>query len=205
MTQGFELILATRNEGKLEELRELLKGMPILVSSLKDYPHAPKVVEDGDTFLENARKKAHDVARHTGRFALADDSGLTVDVLQGAPGVISARYAGKDGDAAANNKKLLRAMKKVPADARKAAFVCVMVLAAPDGREWYVEGRCDGTIGFEPKGEGGFGYDPLFIVEKFGRTMAELGMDEKNRISHRGRAMKHMKEILQDLLESKGE
>ncbi len=200
MTQGFELILATRNEGKLEELRALLHGMPILVSSLKDYPHVPKVVEDGDTFLENAHKKAREVAQHTGRWTLADDSGLTVDALHGAPGVISARYAGKDGDAAANNKKLLRAMKKVPAEARKAAFVCVMVLAAPDGREWHVEGRCDGTIGFEPKGDGGFGYDPLFVVKSFGRTMAELTMDEKNKVSHRGRAMKHVREILQELL-----
>ena len=200
MTTAMELILATRNEGKLEELRALLKDMSVLVSSLKDYPHVPKIVEDGDTFLENARKKAHEVARHTGRFALADDSGLTVDALKGAPGVTSARFAGKGGDVAANNKKLLRVMKKVPADARKAAFVCVMVLAAPDGREWHVEGRCDGTIGFEPQGEGGFGYDPLFIVTKFGRTMAELALDEKNKISHRGRAMRHMREILEELL-----
>lgn len=194
------LILATRNDGKVEELRALLEGMPVELTSLVDHPDVPKTVEDGSTFLANARKKAHEVAKATGQCALADDSGLAVDALDGAPGVISARYAGKDGDHAANNQKLLKEMEDVPEGKRQAAFVCCMVLASPDGREWDVEDRCDGEIAFELTGSGGFGYDPLFFVPQFGKTMAELTMDQKNSISHRGKALRHMKDVLLEIL-----
>jgi len=194
------LILATRNNGKVEELRALLKGLSVELTSLADHPDLPKTVEDGDTFLANARKKAHEVAKATGQWALADDSGLAVEALDGAPGVISARYAGKDGDHAANNSKLLEAMKDVPAGKRQAAFVCCMVLASPDGKEWHVEDRCEGEIVFELTGTGGFGYDPLFYVEQFGKTMAELEMDQKNSISHRGKALRQMKDVLLEIL-----
>ena len=196
-----QLILATRNRGKVEELKALLEGLPVKLTSLADHPEVPKTVEDGDTFLSNAQKKAHEVAQATGQWALADDSGLMVEALGGAPGVISARYAGKDGDHVANNAKLLEEMRDVPPIKRQAAFVCCMVLAKPDGKEWDVEDRCEGEIVFELTGTGGFGYDPLFFVEQFGKTMAELTMDEKNSISHRGKALRHMMGVLREILE----
>lgn len=195
-----KLIIATKNEGKIKELRVLLKETSAELETLIDHPEIPDVVEDGETFLENAGKKARAAARETGEFALADDSGLVVDALGGEPGVNSARYAGKQGDYAANNKKLLEQIKGVPKEKRAAAFVCVMVLASPDGREWTVEGRCEGIIIDEPKGTGGFGYDPLFFVPTEGLTMAELAMERKNGLSHRGRALGKMQKILVEIL-----
>lgn len=178
----------------------LLEGMPVSLSDLADHLEVSPIVEDGETFLANAQKKARAVVKTTGLWALADDSGLVVAALGGAPGVISARYAGRDGDHAANNEKLLREMERIPAGVRQAAFVCAMVLAAPDGREWDVEERCEGEIAFEPRGKGGFGYDSLFYVANKGKTMAELTMDEKNAISHRGKALRHIKDILLEIL-----
>ena len=201
MNTVLNIVLATRNKGKLKELEALLAGMPIGITSLADHPEIPEIVEDGATFLDNALKKARTVVELTERWALADDSGLTVEALGGEPGVHSARYAGRNGDHAANNEKLLREMRDVPEGKRRAAFVCTMVLAAPDGREWDVDGRCEGEIGFELTGSGGFGYDPLFYVPQFGKTMAELTMEGKNRISHRGKALRRMKEILLQILE----
>jgi len=131
---------------------------------------------------------------------LADDSGLTVEALDGVPGVISARYAGTDGDHAANNSKLLEELRDVPSGERQAAFVCCMVLIAPDGKEWDVEDRCEGEISLEFAGTGGFGYDPLFFVQQFGKTMADLTMDQKNSISHRGKALRRMKDVLLEIL-----
>jgi len=195
-----DLILATRNSGKVEELKALLEGMPVKLTSLADHPGVPKTVEDGDTFLANAQKKAREVARATGQWVLADDSGLTVEALDGVPGVISARYAGTDGDHAANNSKLLEELRDVPSGERQAAFVCCMVLIAPDGKEWDVEDRCEGEISLEFAGTGGFGYDPLFFVQQFGKTMADLTMDQKNSISHRGKALRRMKDVLLEIL-----
>jgi XTP/dITP diphosphohydrolase len=195
-----ELILATRNKGKVAELKAMLDSNGVEVTCLNDHPDIPEVKEDGKTFLENARKKAHAVAKATGCVTLADDSGLVVDALGGAPGVNSARYAGKQGDYAANNEKLLREMKDVPDGKRQAAFVCSMVLADPSGMDWYAEGRCEGIIGWEYRGTGGFGFDPLFYVPKEGATMAELPMDRKNAISHRGKALRKMKEILVEII-----
>jgi XTP/dITP diphosphohydrolase len=195
-----ELILATRNEGKVRELGAMLSGLDVVVTSLADHPEIPEIVEDGQTFLENARKKARAVTEITGCMALADDSGLVVEVLGGVPGVNSARYAGKQGDYRANNEKLLKEMAEVPDGERAAAFVCTMVLARPGGEEWDVEGRCEGRIIREYRGSGGFGYDPLFYLSEEGLTMAELPMGRKNEISHRGRALAQMKAILIDLL-----
>lgn len=200
-----KLILATRNSGKLAELAHLLEGLDVQISTLLDYPHIPEIVEDGTTFLDNARKKARTIAQKTGFFALADDSGLEVEALGGRPGVYSARYAGKQGDYAANNAKLLVEMKDVPDNRRNAAFVCVMVLFSPDGREWDVEGRCEGVIARDYAGSGGFGFDPLFFVPAEGKTMAELPMERKNEISHRGRALRKMKKILIEILNETGE
>lgn len=198
-----ELVLATRNEGKVRELMGLLEGLPIRVSSLEDHPEVPDIVEDGETFLENARKKTAAVLEATGKWALADDSGLEVAVLGGRPGVSSARYAGRQGDYAANNRKLLDEMRDIPEGRRGARFVCTTVLTSPDGREWVAEGHCDGTMMKEPRGSGGFGYDPLFYVPDEGATMAELPMVVKNRISHRGRALAKMREILVEIIEGK--
>lgn len=198
------LVLATRNRGKMKELRELLSGLDWEISSLADHPEVGEFEEDGETFLENARRKARAAASALpGAWVLADDSGLAVLALGGAPGVRSARYAGRQGDSAANNEKLLREMEGVPAGQRQAAFVCAMVLRSPEGLEWDVEGRCDGSIATAPRGSGGFGFDPLFVVPAEKRTMAELSMARKNEISHRGRALRRLREILIEILREK--
>ncbi|MBU1903751.1 MAG: RdgB/HAM1 family non-canonical purine NTP pyrophosphatase, partial [Proteobacteria bacterium] len=154
------------------------------------------IIEDGQTFLENARIKARTVAQATGKWALGDDSGLVVAALNGEPGINSARYAGKQGDHAANNEKLLAEMKDVPQDKRQAYFTCTMVLISPDGKEWDIEEKCHGEIAYDYQGNQGFGFDPLFYLPEYQKTMAELPMSEKNKISHRGKALRHMKEIL---------
>ncbi len=195
-----ELVVATKNKGKLVEIMDLLKGLPIQVSSLLDYPEIGDIEEDGETFLDNARKKARFAVVKTGKWVLADDSGLVVEALGGEPGVKSARYAGKQGDHVANNKKLIEAMKDVPDGKRQAHFTCTMVLAAPDGREWDIEERCEGEIGRGLKGNEGFGFDPLFYIAQKKRTMAELPLKEKNEISHRGKALRHMRRILEGLI-----
>lgn len=190
------LVIATRNKDKILEIGHLLKGLDIELASLADYPDMPDIAEDGETFLENARKKAHTVAKATGHPSLADDSGLIVAALGGGPGVRSARYAGRQGDYAANNKRLLDEMTDIPDENRGAEFVCTMVLAVPDGKEWVAEGRCAGIIAHSPKGNNGFGYDPLFFIPGLGKTMAELTTEEKNAISHRGKALSKLKGIL---------
>lgn len=197
------LVLATRNDGKLLELKSLLSNLDVSLTSLSDHHEIREIVEDGATFLENARNKARVVVQMTANWALADDSGLVVDALGGAPGVFSARYAGRQGDYVANNTKLLREMEGVPDNKRQAAFVCCMVLAAPDGREWAVEGQCDGVIARGLHGTGGFGFDPLFYVPGEGCTMAELPLTRKNEISHRAKALIKIKKILIEILEKK--
>ncbi len=191
-----DLIIATKNNGKLEEIKDLLQDLDIKVSSLVDYPEIPEIIENGESFLENARIKARTVAKATGKWALGDDSGLVVEALNGEPGIHSARYAGKQGDHLANNEKLLQEMKNVPKDQRRAYFTCTMVLFSPDGKEWDIEEKCSGEIANDYKGNQGFGFDPLFFLPEYGQTMAQLPMAEKNKISHRGKALQHMKEIL---------
>jgi XTP/dITP diphosphohydrolase len=191
-----ELVVATRNAGKLREIRRLLEGAGIAVLGLDSFPGLPEVEEDGATFAANAAKKAEVVARLTGRVCLADDSGLEVAFLDGAPGVQSARYAGRQGDDAANNARLLQELADVPVERRQAAFRCVMALARPGQPTLFYEGRVGGTILFAPRGGGGFGYDPLFLVEGREQTMAELPLDEKNLISHRGWALRQVVESL---------
>jgi len=191
-----ELFLATRNEGKIREIEELLRGCEISLTSLRDYPDAPDVVENGEAYRDNALKKARFFTRWTGKLTLADDSGLEVAYLQGRPGVFSARYAGNGGDDRENNRKLLGELEGVPRQKRGAAFRCVMALVAPWGDEEVVEGECRGQIGFEERGERGFGYDPIFVIPRYGKTVAELSMAEKNRLSHRSKALRKMKKIL---------
>lgn len=196
-----ELVLATRNPGKVRELSQMLAPLGYEVVSLDRYPGVPEIVEDGATFKDNAVKKAATVARHTGRLALADDSGLEVDYLGGAPGVHSARFAGEGHNDRANNEKLLNLLSGVPAEKRSARFRCVVAVATPDGRVFTAEGTCEGVITTEPRGEGGFGYDPLFLVPEYGKTFGELEPAVKNRISHRGRALALAREILAGLRE----
>jgi XTP/dITP diphosphohydrolase len=199
------LVFATRNRGKLVELRELLPG--IEVRSLDDV-HVPEVVEDKDTFVGNATKKAREVSAATGLPALADDSGLEVDALGGAPGVYSARYAGEGHNDAANNAKLLAALAGVPADKRTARFHSVLALAdvtGPLGADTITaDGTCEGVILDAPRGTGGFGYDPLFFSPELGMTFAEAGVGPKSDLSHRARAMRAIKQRLLDYLRNLG-
>ena len=200
-----KIVLATRNQGKIEEIRALLKGEEIRggveIHSLKDYPHVPEIVEDGATFSENARKKALIVAQLTGQIAVADDSGLEVVALGGAPGVYSARFAGEGASDSANIKKLLELLRDIPSEKRGARFVCVMALATPGGEVSLVEGECRGMIAMEERGMSGFGYDPLFIVSGYGETFAELGSEVKNKISHRARALSKLCRLLGSLIQ----
>lgn len=181
------LVIATRNKGKIEEFKSLFSGFPISMKSLNDFGPIPEPVEDGRTFEDNAYKKAHFTARVLGFPALADDSGLTVAALGGAPGVFSARYAGEGAGDEANIRKLLKAMEGVRD--RKAAFECVISIAVPRGPALTYEGRCEGEIATDPAGQNGFGYDPVFFYPPLGKTFAELGREEKNLVSHRGKAV----------------
>lgn len=189
------LLLATRNAGKVRELAMALRGRAVDPVTLDAYPNLPPVVEDGATFLANAVKKAVEVCRFTGETVLADDSGLLVDALGGAPGVYSARFAGPESDDQANNARLLDLLRGVPLDDRRARFYAVLALATPDGRLFTVDGTCDGMILDVPRGEGGFGYDPLFYLPEYRKTMAELSPELKNLVSHRGRAMVRFVEL----------
>jgi XTP/dITP diphosphohydrolase len=192
------VILATRNPGKLREIQRELAGLDVEVAGLEAWEHVPEPDETGETFAENARLKALYYASSTGDWCLADDSGLVVDALDGAPGVCSARYAAGDcppnADRSevdeANNARLLRELRDVPDAERSARFVCCLALA--DAREVIIEaeGFVEGRIGHEPRGQNGFGYDPLFFVPELGCTTAELTAEEKNRISHRGQAVR---------------
>jgi len=190
------LLLATNNEGKLKEIRALFAGLYPHVLTLKQAGLELDVEEDGMTFEENALKKATEAARESGIDALADDSGLCVDALGGAPGVFSARYAGEHGDDAANNEKLLEALKEVDDKERTAAFVCCVALCKANGRTYSATGRVRGRIVREPAGENGFGYDPLFWYEPFGCTFAQADPAQKNAVSHRSRALRALADML---------
>ena len=197
-----ELLIATTNAGKLAEVEAVLKSLPIQIIPLSRLGTYPKILEDGKTFEENALKKARTLAAFSGHVTLADDSGLEVDALHGAPGINSARYSGADADDARNNEKLLRALENVPQEQRGARFVCVIALCAPPalgGGEWLFRGECAGWITFAPRGENGFGYDPLFFYPPLNRTFAELDRETKSRVSHRGRALRKFTEAFPSL------
>ena len=196
-----KLLVATGNQGKLKEIRKLLDDSAIEIVGLDQLTNPPEVIEDGATFSTNAQKKALEMARFSGYLTLADDSGLVVDALNGAPGVYSARYAGEQGDDAANNAKLLQEMSGVADTDRQAAFHCVVALAWPDGRCETYSGQISGLILREERGTDGFGYDPLFLVPEYGKTTAELSLEIKNRISHRGTALRKVIPLLLELAE----
>lgn len=194
-----KILLATQNQGKVKELQEMLADTQIDVLSLHDIENWEDVEETGSTFAENASLKARAAAERTGYIALADDSGLEVDALDGAPGVYSARYAGEPKDDERNNDKLLKALEKVPDEERTARFRCALVIATPDGKEYLTEGTVEGRISRVRRGKDGFGYDPLFFMPDFGRTMAELTLTQKNKISHRAQAFQKAIPILKEL------
>ncbi len=181
------IILATRNAGKAKELQEMLKDFPVEIKNLNDFGPIPEVEEDGETFDDNAYKKALFAAKVLGLPAIADDSGLVVEALDGAPGVRSARYAGENATDQDNIDKLLKELEGQ--SNRKAAFECVLSIAVPSGPALTYEGHCDGEITLQPRGNAGFGYDPVFYSPEYGKTFAEISSQEKNRVSHRGRAL----------------
>lgn len=196
-----ELVLASRNKHKLAEFQAMFADLDVKIIPVTQFPNAPVVVEDGQSFEENATKKAVETARVLGRPVLADDSGLEVDYLGGEPGVRSARYAGEQATDAQNNAKLLQELAGVPKKQRKARFRCVIALAIPKGDQIETKlasGSCEGWIGFEPVGSGGFGYDPLFVVPEYNQTFAELPMEIKNQISHRARALQAAYELIEN-------
>ena len=178
----------------------LLSGLSWEIYSLQDFPGVPEVVEDGKTFVENAIKKATAVAAYLKTWTLADDSGLIVDALGGAPGVLSARFAGEERDDAKNNEKLLKLLDGVPQEKRTARFCAALAFVSPAGEVWTTEGYCHGLITFAPRGENGFGYDPLFLLPELGLTMAELTDEQKNQISHRAMAMRNFRAYLETKL-----
>ena len=196
------LLVATNNPGKVREFEELLAGLPVQIVFPAQVGLSLEVNESGETFEENAKIKALAYAQASGLLTLADDSGLEVDALGGAPGVRSARYAGSAANDADRYRKLLAALANVPPGQRSARFRCVVAVAQPDGTLYTAEGTCEGEIGFAPRGKHGFGYDPVFIVQgREGQTMAELPSDVKNQISHRARALAAARSILAGLLE----
>jgi XTP/dITP diphosphohydrolase len=196
-----EIVLATRNKKKVEEIRRITTDLQVTILSLDNFPDCPETVEDRDTFEGNAVKKAVEVCTCTGKTALADDSGLEVDALGGAPGVYSARYAGTGGNNDVRNyERLLSELKNVPDDHRGARFVCCMALAFPDGTVKTFFGYAEGSIGHEPKGKTGFGYDPVFIPKGYKNTFAEMSGDEKDRLSHRGKALEKLASSLHSAL-----
>jgi XTP/dITP diphosphohydrolase len=185
------LVIATRNKGKTLEIKELLKGFPVEIKNLDDFGPIPHLKEDGDTFDENAYKKASFAARILGLPALADDSGLTVEALDGAPGIHSARYAGEN---ATDEQRYLQLLDEMEGKSnRKAAFECVISIAVPTGPALTYEARCEGLITLEPAGSNGFGYDPVFFYPPYNKTFAQITLEEKNRISHRGKALAELR------------
>ena len=194
--ERLEIIVASRNKGKVREIRKALNGLGFRIYSLGDFSDVPEIEEDGKSFAENALKKARFYSKYFGKLTLSDDSGLEVDILKGLPGIYSARYAGKGATNREKNEKLLREMEGFPLSKRGARFKCAIAIVSPDGREAVVEGSCKGRIGFREVGGEGFGYDPLFILPQFGKTMAQLSLEEKNRISHRGKALRKLRKLI---------
>lgn len=205
-----KIVIASKNKKKIEEIKRIIEKkhsqdqseskepFHLRILTLNDFPECPDIIEDGETFEANAVKKAITVAKYTGMPALADDSGLEVYALNGAPGVLSARYAGEDSDDKRNIEKLLYEMRFFTGNKRKARFVCSVALAYPDGSKKTFFGSVEGTIGTEPKGTGGFGYDPVFYPDRYSKTFSELDDDKKDAISHRGKALRKAYQYLRE-------
>lgn len=195
------IIVATNNKGKAREFAEMFEPKGYQIKTLADYPDIGDIEENGKTFEENAIIKAETVSQKTGQMVIADDSGLVIDYLNGAPGIYSARYAGEEKNDEANIQKVLMELEGVPFEERSARFVCALALAIPGKKTITVTGTCEGRILTEKRGSNGFGYDPIFFVREKGKTMAELEPSEKNEISHRANALKKLEEIFGDIIE----
>lgn len=191
-----KIVFATTNEGKVKEIKEILGDFPIEVVSMKEMGITADIEENGATFEENSLIKARALVKLTGLPALADDSGLEVDYLNGEPGIYSARYLGRDTDYDYKNNYIIDKLSGAKGEDRSARFVCVISLVLPDGREFVERGVVEGLIGYEQKGENGFGYDPIFYLPEYGKTSAELPPEKKNKISHRGKALTAMKKLI---------
>lgn len=196
-----KIVFATSNEGKMREIREILKSLGTEILSIKEAGVHVDIVEDGDTFEANAVIKAKAVWEKTGGIVLADDSGLEIDWLNGEPGVYSARYMGENTSYEIKNWNLIHRLAGVPEEKRTARFACVIAAVLPDGKVLTTRGTMEGHIAYEPAGEGGFGYDPILMLPEYGKTSAEITMEEKNEISHRGKALRAMKECLEREIE----
>ena len=199
-----DLLVATTNPGKFAEVQAFLEDLPLRIISLRDLGNPPAVVEDGDTFEANALKKARTLAQFSGLLTLADDSGIVVDALGGAPGIFSARYCGEEGNDDKNNQKLLAELTNVPEDKRSARFVCALALCAPNragSKEWTIRESCEGRIPFSLVGSYGFGYDPLFYYPPLDKTFGEIDRATKATVSHRGKALKKLAAILPSLVD----
>ncbi|MBU0548332.1 MAG: RdgB/HAM1 family non-canonical purine NTP pyrophosphatase [Candidatus Omnitrophica bacterium] len=196
-----QLVVATRNKKKLTEIKDILKGINLELLSLDAYNNAPQVLENGKSFQENAAKKAVKLARFTGKLCLGEDSGLCVDVLDGAPGIYSARFSGRDKSDLKNNLKLLKLLQGLPLKKRKAHYVCAVALADKNGLLTVVEGSCSGLIALEPRGSAGFGYDPLFYISKYKKTFGQLGEEIKHKMSHRYHALEKARRIIEKYIE----
>jgi XTP/dITP diphosphohydrolase len=194
-----EIIFATRNLHKIEEIKEILKDLNIKIAPMISFDKYPKTIEDGKTLEENAAKKAREAAEFFKQWTIADDSGLEVDYLNGAPGVYSARYAGEGCSYDDNNKKLLAALNGVAEEKRTAKFRTVIAISSPEGKIYFTEGKIFGTMSLRVAGISGFGYDPIFYVPEYGKTFSELGSEVKNSISHRAKALQKAKEVLKRL------
>lgn len=194
-----KIVFATANAGKVKEIKEILADFSVEVVSLKEMGITADIEENGKTFEENSLIKAREICKLTGLPALADDSGLEVDYLNGEPGIYSARYLGYDTDYDYKNNYIINQLKEAKEAERTARFVCVISLVLPDGREFVKKGVMEGQIGYEIKGENGFGYDPIFYLPEYGKTSAELSSEEKNKISHRGKALREMKDLIVSL------
>lgn len=193
-----KIIFATGNEEKMREIREILASLPVEVLSMKEAGIQADIIEDGKTFEENAVIKAKAIAQLSEEIVLADDSGLVIDYLNGEPGIYSARYMGEDTSYRIKNENLIQRLEGVPDEERTARFVCVIAAAFPDGTVLTTEGTVEGRIGYEEKGENGFGYDPIFYLPEYGCTTAQLTEEKKNEISHRGKALRKMVEKLRE-------
>ena len=195
-----KIVIASKNEGKIKEIKNFLHGLDVEILTLNDFPDISEITEDGRTFEENAMKKAKTVFEHTKLTALADDSGLEVRYIGGEPGVHSARFAGENATDQQNNQKLLDLMKNIPMDERRARFKCVLILYNSLYNNLIFEGRCDGYVIDEAKGDLGFGYDPLFVPDGFTKTFGELDLVTKNKISHRGKALNSLRGYVEKML-----
>ena len=193
-----KIIFATGNQGKMREIKAIMSDMDVEILSMKEAGIDVDIEENGTTFEENALIKARAIVKEAGAIVLADDSGLEIDYLDKAPGVLSARYMGEDTPYSIKNAHILNLLKEVEGNARSARFVCSIAAVFPDGREFTTYATIEGEIAHKSAGENGFGYDPIFFVPEFGKTTAELSADEKNKISHRGKALSMMKEILKE-------